>query len=143
MLGSAQERFEDKCMPVPWSGCTIWTGGTAGKGYGEFWNGNRVVYAHRFAYEQVFGPIPKGLTIDHLCRVISCVNPHHLEAVTMKENLFRGNGIGSINSRKTHCINGHALSGDNLSITNKGHRDCRSCKRNRKLKYLGRIAANA
>ena len=46
--------------------------------------------AHRFVYEQTKGPILEGLTIDHLCRVRCCVNPDHLEVVTIQENIQRG-----------------------------------------------------
>jgi hypothetical protein len=60
-------------------------------GYGMF-SRDRVtqVRAHRVAYELVVGPIPAGLTLDHLCVVRHCVNPAHLEPVTAIENVVRG-----------------------------------------------------
>src|SRR5207245_6492477 len=70
----------DKCWP--------WRGTIQSKGYGHL-NGRLV---HRIVYELVHGPIPAGLTIDHLCRNRRCANPSHLEAVTMKENYDRGEG---------------------------------------------------
>lgn len=50
------------------------------------------MYAHRAMYEQVIGPIPEGMDLDHLCRQPRCINPDHLEPVTRAKNLQRGNG---------------------------------------------------
>ena len=52
--------------------------------------GVRAMPAHRFAWELLRGPIPDGHEIDHLCRVMACVNPDHLEPVTPSENVRRG-----------------------------------------------------
>ena len=71
------------------NGCMIFTGATAGAGYGVVGKGPAgagYYYVHRVSYEHHKGPIPEGLTIDHLCRVKLCVNPDHLEAVTQAEN---------------------------------------------------------
>jgi hypothetical protein len=76
------------------SGCWLWRGAKDQKGYGTARfpvNGvNRVGNVHRIVYEIEHGPIPKGLTLDHLCRNPSCVNPKHLEPVTYSENIRRG-----------------------------------------------------
>lgn len=70
--------------------CWLWTGVCHRTGgYGRFYvggRGGRFVQAHRWAYEHHLGPIPTGLTIDHLCMVRSCVNPTHLEPVSQAEN---------------------------------------------------------
>ena len=66
-------------------------------------------YAHRVMYTHMVGPIPEGLTIDHLCKVHNCVNPKHLEAVTQRENVLRSNNMAAINARKTLCMRGHEL----------------------------------
>ena len=87
-----KELFEQYFEPVTESGCWLWTSTLNVKGYGQF-NGRRQGVsnaAHRAAYEIYRGPIPEGFEIDHLCRVRSCVNPNHLEAVTHAVNLQRG-----------------------------------------------------
>jgi hypothetical protein len=67
-------------------GCWIWQGGQAGRGYGKR-NGPKVrQVAHRWMYERLVGPIPDGMTLDHLCLNKLYVNPQHLEVVTMTEN---------------------------------------------------------
>lgn len=91
-LSTPIERFMDKVRRDP-SGCWLWTGSTNGK-YPKFSAGTVdgrtvLVYAHRWSYEHFVGAIPEGLQIDHLCRVVTCVNPEHLEPVTSSENKMR------------------------------------------------------
>jgi hypothetical protein len=92
--------------------------------------GSRKILAHRASYEIYVGPIPKGMTIDHLCRVRACVKPEHLEPVSMKENLLRGEGWAGKHARQTHCKRGHSLTPENLDMVRfrkTGHRICRTC----------------
>lgn len=103
-------------------GCWIWTGSLT-RGYGMLTTGRKQVYAHRVAYEQILGPIPDGLHLDHLCRNPACVRPDHLEPVTPRENMHRGVGHG----KETHCPRGHPYNGANLRITKSGGRVCRIC----------------
>lgn len=129
----AIQRFEEKYIPEPNSGCWLWTGTVTYNGYGIFEVNGKKIRAHRFSYELHKGPIPDGLTIDHLCRVRCCVNPDHLEAVTMRENTLRGYGISAQNARKTHCIYGHPLSGENIRVYKRPGRHQRICKTCQKM----------
>jgi hypothetical protein len=111
--------------------CWVWTGFRDRFGYGDFNESGRHKRAHRYAYLLVVGDIPDGLTLDHLCRVTSCVNPEHLEPVTAKVNTLRGNSITAIQANKTHCKRGHPFSGDNLYVIGgkRPGRACRTCAR--------------
>lgn len=125
------ERIEQKFIPEPNSGCWLWTGALSTGGYGMIGNIGGSKYAHRILYEQQFGPIPKGLELDHLCRVRCCVNPAHLEAVTRRENIMRGIAPSAKQAKQTHCKNGHPLSGENLIVwkTRWGvQRQCKICR---------------
>jgi len=69
------------------------------------------------------------LEIDHLCRVRCCVNPDHLEAVTHRENILRGNTFAAVNAAKTHCPKGHEYTPENTRIHTGGRRQCIACSR--------------
>lgn len=122
-------RFWNK---VSWNGdnCWLWTGAIDTRGYGTYWKPKHA-RAHRVSYEALIGPIPAGLDLDHLCRVRSCVNPHHLEPVTRKENMDRspyryaGGWGGTL-----VCVNGHSVTGDNaLKRSDSPGMRCRTCSR--------------
>lgn len=89
--------------------CWEWTGGRSLQGYGRFRFLGQVQYAHRVAYMIFVGSIPIGLELDHICKVRHCVNPDHLEAVTHRTNILRGNNPMARNARKIHCPFGHLL----------------------------------
>ncbi len=108
--------------------CWNWTGLISIYGYGVFYDGKRTIHAHRFSYELHKRKIPKGLVVDHLCRNRKCVNPDHLEAVTQRVNILRGESHQAKNARKTHCIRGHKLT---KKRGNRSHqkRECIMCIR--------------
>jgi hypothetical protein len=140
---SVEERFwlkVNKDGPVPecrpdLGPCWIWLRGKLKEGYGQFWNGEKTVMAHRFAYELLVGPIPEGLEPDHLCRNPSCVNPAHLEPVTPLENRRRGMNPYAMKRRQTHCINGHPFDAENTAYRPDGCRRCRACARIASQRY--------
>ena len=124
-------------------GCWEWVGSRTVEGYGRFYDAmtHSTFRAHRYVYERLMGcPIDPRLTLDHLCRNPGCVNPAHLEPVTVAENILRGTCPAAKNLRKTHCPRGHALTGKNLYIEPCGKRYCRACRTERnRIRHTTRI----
>ena len=124
--------------------CWLWMAASVesnhgGLRYGEFRVDDRMVAAHRLSYERHYHVIiPKGMTIDHVrargCTSTLCVNPYHLEMVTMRVNVLRGDGPSAIHAKVTHCPYGHPYSEENTYVSSKGHRQCNICRRYRAKK---------
>ena len=122
--------------------CWLWTACKQSAGYGQISVAGRMLYAHRVAYEQIHGVIPDGLTLDHLCRVSLCIRPSHLEAVTHRENVLRGDSPAAWAARQTHCIAGHPFDESNTyRPQNRRERQCRECKRVRTREWRARKRA--
>ena len=131
-----QERFDNYVKKT--DTCWEWTGSISPEGYGRTNINKKPMYTHRVFYEMLVGPIPPGMTIDHLCRNRKCLNPAHLEVVTQKVNSLRGFSPPSANAKKTHCSRDHALTGDNLYARPRGKRMCKTCNEYCRLMRLGR-----
>lgn len=126
-MSDLRARVESK-IAIAESGCWEWTGGLGSAGYGRITFGGKRDGAHRVSYELYVGPIPAGLEIDHLCRNRKCVNPDHLEPVTRRVNLLRGETIAAKHAIKTHCMRGHLFDATNTIRTERG-RQCKACTR--------------
>ncbi len=118
--------------------CWLWEGLLDKHGYGIAYRpstktkkkGN--IGAHRKSYILINGAVGDNLDIDHLCRVHACVNPNHLEPVTHRENILRGENFAAQQVRRTECPYGHPYYGENLYVNpNNGQRKCRECMRRR------------
>lgn len=106
------ERAWSKIQRQP-DGCWLWTGGISSNGYGTWTLGGATNSAHRLLYTLLVGPVPIGLDLDHLCRNRLCVNPSHLEPVTRRENLLRGETLTAAHSEDRDC----------------GFAGCKNCRR--------------
>lgn len=141
-------RFTRK-FTVDANGCWVWTAAVESGGYGHMNVGGRagkMMRAHRLSYEHYIGPIPAGLDLDHLCRVRRCVNPAHLEAVTRRVNLLRGETLTAACAAATHCPQGHPYDGENTYVRTdagrEGQRQCKACNRD-KNRARGNVTRNA
>lgn len=115
--------------------CWVWTASTKGNGYGQVKHPDRKspMFAHRVAYEMLTGESLEGVTIDHLCKNTLCVNPDHLQPVSMATNVLRSSSPPARNAIKTHCPRGHELSDGNL-VKDRGRR-CKTCHRDKMRAY--------
>lgn len=126
-----RKRFIKRFEPHPISQhlghpCWRWTGAITKYGYGciHMSAGLGPARAHRVAWELFVGEIPTGMTLDHLCRNRACVNPSHLEVVTNRENILRGESPPAKRARQKRCHRGHELTG----LDSRGFRFCDKCR---------------
>lgn len=141
----AIERFQASVSVDPETGCWPWQAGITSEGYARFFERNAPgghQHAHRFAYRHFVGPIPDGMTVDHVCHTNDpsckggttclhrrCVNPEHLELATRGDNARRGRHFLR---ERTHCKHGHEYTDENTSRDHKGARVCLACRRGRR-----------
>lgn len=125
---AAAERFWEKVEKG--DGCWLWQGATdGGARYGSFLYEGRVQRAHRVSLALAGTTVPDDMDVDHLCRVTLCVRPDHLEVVTHRTNVLRGESLQAINATKTHCPAGHPYDEANTYVMPGGGRACRACNR--------------
>jgi len=143
MKKTVEERFWEKVGPhTDPTKCWLWMAAHSDKRkklwYGHFREGYKVIMAHRFSYEMHYHVIiPPGMTIDHVkargCTSSLCVNPYHLEMVTNKVNVLRGDGLSALHAKVVCCPQGHPYTKDNTYV-DAGKRYCRVCRRERNRK---------
>ncbi len=121
------------------SGCWEWTAAIV-DGYGRFRLRGKTYRAHRLLYvwERPDEDI-SGVELDHyVCDNRCCIRPEHLRPSTTRENVLRGHSPSAVNSRKTHCFQGHELTPETARFTDRGKRVCRICDREKRARYLER-----
>lgn len=125
------QRFWDKVKKT--ETCWLWVGAVTGRGYGAFSVGGKLRGAHRVAYEDLVGPVPSSLVLDHVCRVRQCVNPDHLRPVTQAENLTAPGSLhlSQVYASRDACASGHPYTPENTYLRKRRDggttRRCRTC----------------
>lgn len=124
------DRFLSKILRSKETACWFWGGYRDRGGYGRFTlstgkMGGKPVMAHRYSYELSVGPIPFEHQVHHKCVNPSCVNPSHLEALSVVDHVAAQEGHPK---NQTHCIRGHEFTVENTRYYN-GYRTCRACVR--------------
>lgn len=131
-MGSANTWADIQTRTRKIRGCWVWTGAPNSEGYGTVRYEGRMWKAHRLFYTMLVGPIPEGLTLDHTCRRRLCVRPEHLEPVTQRVNVLRGQSTAAKRARQTHCKRNHPFNAVNTHVTKQGYRKCRVCDREKR-----------
>lgn len=117
--------------------CVVFTGRKTPDGYGRMTLGGSEVSPHRVAWEALVGPIPDGMTIDHLCRNRTCWWPDHLRVVEKKTNTLDGYGLTAQNARKERCRFGHKYRRA-VYPSGRPYRTCDPCARRRAAEHRTR-----
>ena len=117
-------------------GHLLWGGASNAAGYGHLKIGEKLIRAHRLAWELAYGPIPKGVYVLHTCDTPPCILPWHLYLGTHYDNVQDRLRAGhDHNTNKSQCKRGHLFNRTNTSITVTGRRRCRVCHREQQRRY--------
>lgn len=130
----------DSLTRVAESGCWEWIGVKNPDGYGTLRDGQHQHLAHRLSYvRHKAGFTEDAPFVDHLCRVRSCINPEHLEAVSNRENALRGESPGVRLAREGTCARGHSTH-DHGAIDSRGRAYCRICRSEYRRQYRQKVS---
>ena len=115
--------------------CRVWTGNCTPRGYplvGKGGHGNGNMYAHRAAWIEKRGPIPKGKEIHHTCENTRCIEVRHMELTTRAEHRRK-------HHRPETCGRGHKFTAENTYIRpDNGSRHCKQCRAEQMKRYYQR-----
>lgn len=128
--------------------CYVFLGQRTADGYGVVGVQGKRQMVHKVVWEDVNGPVPEGMQLDHKCKNEPCWNPEHLRLVTPRENVLFSDSPAAKNAVKTHCSRGHEFSPENTRVIyrkDRAHpeRVCRECKRERRQEARARDALPA
>lgn len=144
LLSKIQSFEPDQCWE--WIGVKLRGYGQLRYGLGEQTPSMRS--AHRFSYWAFIGDLVEGRNIHHVCENKGCVNPHHLQQLTVSDHSMRNRrSVAAGNRRKTECVHGHPFDSTNTAWirTKNGRwrRRCLECRRSQararmeKRRHLG------
>lgn len=132
-------KIEDKGYKTP---CWIWLRKIGKKGYGtiRYKNGHwKTTQIHRYLHCQKYNiDIESPLHGDHLCRIRECMNPDHVEMVSIKVNVLRGESPFAKKAKQTHCPN---CGGEYQEKRDQGRwrRFCNSCATKHRRENRNRV----
>ena len=121
MALTLKDRFDEKYIPEPNTGCWLWTGYADPVGYGRIRDDGPKL-AHRVSWELHNGPIPEGgghhgVCVLHSCDQPFCVNPDHL---------FLGSNA---DNQADKAKKGRAVCGSKISLSKLTESDVSEIKR--------------
>lgn len=103
---------EDRGYETP---CHVWQRSLNSGGYAQVNRGGRPQSVVRIRYEAKYGPMPASTVPDHLCRVRACVNPDHVEPVSMAVNTQRGD-CAKLTADDVRAIRTRRAAGERLRV---------------------------